>query len=302
MKCKICNSNATIYLPAHNIAFCDEHFVQFCKKRVKKAIDKFSLISEGEKILVAISGGKDSLSLAYILHDLGYSIEGLYIDLGISKYSDISKEKAINFSQQIDMKLNILSVKDFFYGLSVYDIAKLTRRPACSICGHIKRYLLNKYGYENNFISLATGHNLDDETGVLFGNMINWQMDYLKRQNPYLPSNGKLLKKIKPLVLCSEREMAAFAIINKIDYIENECPYVGGSTYLFNKKLVNKLEAHSPGSKLRYYQGFLDNKKIFGDKQITFKACKVCGYPTTSEVCTFCTLLEKSRENIKEGD
>ena len=301
MRCKICKKDAIIYLPSHNLALCEDHFFEFCKKRVKKAIDKYGLFKKEDKILVALSGGKDSLTLAYILKELDYEIEGYYIDLGIGTYSENSYLKVKDFSEKFGIKIHIERVGDFFWGLSIPEIAYITRRPSCSVCGHIKRYLMNRFGYENGFTVLATGHNLDDEVGVLFGNLINWKMGYLKRQSPLLPpSDKRLIKKVKPLVLCAERDIAAFALTYGVDYIEMECPHVKGSTYLYNKGLMNKLEEKSPGSKLRFYQGFLQNQNLFKDsEEVKLKECEVCGYPTTSKVCTFCNIRSKVKEKIE---
>ncbi len=300
MRCKICKKDAIICLPSHNLALCEEHFFEFCKKRVEKAIKRYSLFDKDEKILVAISGGKDSLTLAYLLKELGYDIEGYYIDLGIGEYSKASEEKVLKFSETFNITIHIERVKDFFWDLSIPEISYITRRPSCSVCGHIKRYLMNRFGYEHGFSALATGHNLDDEVGVLFGNIINWKMGYLGRQSPILPSSDKkLIKKVKPLVLCGEREIAAFALTYGIDYIEMECPHVKGSTYLYNKSLINKLEEKSPGSKLRFYQGFLQNKHLFKEEDIDLHPCEVCGYPTTAKVCTFCNIRKKVREKIE---
>ncbi len=300
MKCKICKKDAIIHLPSHNLALCEEHFFEFCKKRVEKAIKRYTLFTKEEKILVALSGGKDSLTVAYLLKELGYNIEGYYIDLGIDIYSQKSFEKVEQFSKNFNIKVHVERVKDLFFGLSIPEIAYITRRPACSICGHIKRYLMNRFGYEHGFSVLVTGHNLDDEVGVLFGNIVNWKMGYLARQSPLLPSsNKKLIKKAKPLVLCGEREIAAFALTYGLDYIEMECPHVKGSTYLYNKGLINKLEERSPGSKLRFYQGFLENKHLFReDEKVELHECEVCGYPTTAHRCTFCNIRKKVEEKV----
>ncbi len=300
MRCKICKKDAIIYLPAHNIALCEEHFFEFCKKRVEKAIKRYSLFTKEERLLVAVSGGKDSLTVAYLLKELGYDIEGYYIDLGIDEYSALSEEKVKNFGERFGIKIHIERIKEIFWGLSIPEISKITRRPPCSVCGHIKRYLMNRFGYEHGFSALVTGHNLDDEVGVLFGNLINWKMGYLGRQAPLLPSsNKKLIKKVKPLVLCAERDITAFAITYGIDYVEVECPYVKGSTYLYNKGLINKLEENSPGSKLRFYQGFLQYKGLFKEKDIELRECEICGYPTTSKICTFCNIRKKVEEKVK---
>ncbi|MEZ5255996.1 MAG: hypothetical protein R2705_03625 [Ilumatobacteraceae bacterium] len=67
----------------HNANFCAEHFLQLCRRQVTKAIEDHDMIAAGDRILVAVSGGKDSLAVWDILADLGYPADGLYIGLGI---------------------------------------------------------------------------------------------------------------------------------------------------------------------------------------------------------------------------
>ncbi|NOY65443.1 MAG: tRNA(Ile)-lysidine synthetase, partial [Nitrospirae bacterium] len=82
MKCRLCDSLAVISLPRHNSAFCRNHFVEFFRKQVKRAIKSYRMFNKNERILVCVSGGKDSLTLWHILNEFGYNTTGLYINLG----------------------------------------------------------------------------------------------------------------------------------------------------------------------------------------------------------------------------
>ena len=115
---------------------------------------------------------------------------------------------------------------------------------------------------DKGYNTLVTGHNLDDEAAALFGNILYWKDEYLWKKNVVLEgTDGHLSKKVKPLFLCSEREMAAYAIINNIDYIYEECPFSLKAKSLTYKAMLNKLEETSPGTKLQFIKGYLKTVK-----------------------------------------
>lgn len=292
MKCRICGKKAIIELRAHNIALCKDDFNTFFERRIKKTISHFRLIDRDEKVAVAVSGGKDSLSLLYALNRFGLSLSGVYINLGIERYSDLSEEKCKRFSQTHGIPIYSFSTKDFF-GKDIHNLSSLLRRPPCSICGTVKRYIMNRFCIEYGFHILATGHNLDDEAATLLGNLITFNTNYLGKENLCLPPKLKTVKKIKPLGLISEREIAAYALTNSIDYIYDECPYSLGATSLKYKEALNLIEEKSPGSKLNLFKRYIENADIFKrtKKEIEDRLCKNCGFLTTQEVCSFCSTL-----------
>jgi uncharacterized protein (TIGR00269 family) len=148
-----------------------------------------------------------------------------------------------------------------------------------------------------NVSCVATGHNLDDETAVLLGNLLNWQLGYLQRQHPKLPASGEFFAaRVKPFAERSEREVAAYAFLKGIDYIYDECPYSTGATSIFYKKVLNEIEEHSPGTKLRFFRGFLASKEIFKKygEEIELLKCKICGQPTVSSPCSFCRIRQRA--------
>lgn len=302
IKCKICEDKPVIYLRASNLALCREHFIERFEKITFEIIKKFKMFDKNEKVLVACSGGKDSLSLAYILKKLNFNIEGIYINLGIEKgdYSKKSEEFVKKFSEKFNIKIHIYDLKKE-KGRGLDDILKNKKSyKPCSVCGIVKRYVMNKFAFGKDFNTIATGHNLDDEVSRLFGNIIFWQEGYLIHQNPLLERDEKLLKKVKPFAFFTEKETALYAILNEIDYIRDECPYSKDAKTLFYKSLLNKVEENSPGAKIRFYKGFLEiQKKYFKTvhkKHIEIigeeKECKICGMPTTREICGFCRIFE----------
>src|SRR5262249_7271228 len=178
VKCRKCGGQASIELRRHNAAFCADDFVEFFRNQVREAIRKFRMFGPDEPVLVAVSGGKDSLALWDALIADGYSTTGLYLDLGIFDYSLESKAKCEAFATARGVPLIVSRVADEV-GAPVPVIKQVTRRPPCSGCGLSKRYLINRVALEHGIPVVATGHNLDDEAATLFGSVMHWQTDAL---------------------------------------------------------------------------------------------------------------------------
>ena len=131
MKCRVCRGPAVIDLPRHNANFCAEHLVKLCRDQVAKAIADHAMLAPGERVLVAVSGGKDSLAAWDLLLALGYEAEGLYLGLGIGSYSDASAVAARAFASARGLVLHERSLRED-YGYDVPTAAAVTRRVPCS--------------------------------------------------------------------------------------------------------------------------------------------------------------------------
>jgi uncharacterized protein (TIGR00269 family) len=298
MKCTVCRQPAVIDVRRHNANFCVEHFVAHCEEQVRRALHQFRMIEPDERILVAVSGGKDSLALWDLLVRLGYRADGLYLGLGIGDYSDESGDYTRAFASSRGLDLIEVDLREH-YGFDVPTGAKAAKRVPCSACGLSKRHLFNQAAVDGGYDVVATGHNLDDEAAVLFGNVLRWSVDYLARQAPVLPARNGFPRKVKPLVRLAEREMAAYCVVRGIDYQVEECPMAKGNRHLGYKEALNTIEAQSPGSKAAFYFEFLDKAAHrfnagFADDQEALLACERCGAPTPVEVCAFCRLVEKA--------
>ncbi|MSX21094.1 MAG: tRNA(Ile)-lysidine synthetase, partial [Actinobacteria bacterium] len=156
MKCRVCRGPAIIDLARHNANFCAEHFVQLCRRQVEKAVKDFSMLWPEDRILVAVSGGKDSLALWDILVDLGYRADGLYIGLGIGEYSDESLGYAQRFADARGLNLRVISLRSEL-GYDIPTAAAATRRVPCSACGLTKRHLFDSAAMEGGYDVVATG-------------------------------------------------------------------------------------------------------------------------------------------------
>jgi uncharacterized protein (TIGR00269 family) len=286
-----CRGPAVIELRRHNAAFCQPCFIKYFRDQVVRAIKHYDMFGAGDRVLVAVSGGKDSLALWDVLLTLGYSATGMYLGLGIGEYSDRSGEVARRFAEERSATLIYVDLREE-HGFDIPGAGTSGSRSNCSVCGLSKRYVFNRVALDHGFDVVATGHNLDDEAATLLGNTLRWQTEYMARQHPALSGRDGLVKKIKPLHRLSERETAAYAFLQGIDYIVEECPLVAGNTQLKFKGALNDLEAGSPGIKASFYLGYLDRAaerfrdQVAGEGDLT--ACERCGQPTTGRFCAFC--------------
>ncbi|MEM7828019.1 MAG: tRNA 2-thiocytidine biosynthesis TtcA family protein [Candidatus Aenigmatarchaeota archaeon] len=289
MKCRWCGQKAVIEIPHSRLSLCKGCFFEYFGKQVEKAIDQFGMFDRKSRILVAVSGGKDSLSLWDILIRKGYNAVGLHINLKIGEYSEKSLEATKNFAHANGLELIVADAPEE----GVNHVSERLRRNPCSVCGIVKRYIFNKVAVENGFDVLATGHNLDDEASRLMGNILHWQEDMLRRQSPLLEAtHPKLIKKVRPLFRLTEREIAAYAFMRGIKYIIDECPLSEGATTLIYKEILNNLESRMPGTKHAFYFGFLRRKDNERGGEV-LKECSSCGYPTISELCSYCSIMKR---------
>jgi tRNA-5-methyluridine54 2-sulfurtransferase len=303
VKCRKCGGSATIELRRHNAAFCVDDYLEFFRNQVREAIRKHRMFTRDERVLVAVSGGKDSLALWDVLIDDGYDTTGLYLDLGIFDYSVESKAKCEAFAARRGARLLVSRVADEVGG-PVPVIKQVTRRPPCSGCGLSKRYLMNRVALDHGLPVVATGHNLDDEAATLFGSVMHWRTEALPRQSPALAStHPKLVRRVKPLYRLSERETAAYAFLRRIDYIVEECPFAAGATSIAHKEVLNRMEDASPGAKHNFLFGFLDKARAAFERleDVTLLECVRCGQVTTSTVCAFCKLADQVKRAAGDG-
>jgi tRNA-5-methyluridine54 2-sulfurtransferase len=304
-RCHACERTAVIEVRRHGAAYCPEHFVDHVRGQVREAIDRYRMLSYGERVLVAVSGGKDSLALWDMLLDMGYQADGMYLGLGIDDYSDRSGRLVAQFAERRGVRLHTVDLADE-HGYDIPAATRLRRRSSCGVCGLSKRYVFNRVAVRYGYEVMATGHNLDDEAATLLGNVLRWQAPFLARQSPCLPAAEGMARKIKPLYRLGERETAAYCVIKGIDYVVEECPMVAGNTVLRYKDALNELERHSPGTKAAFLFGFLDRAR---DEHFPSERsdaapvveCSRCGMPTgvthgrdgRAAVCAFCRTRDR---------
>ncbi len=308
--CQICKQRgerreAVIYMREHRLALCKEHFIEWFEKRVKETIKEFKMFKPSERILVAVSGGKDSQVLWYVLNRLGYDADGFFIHLGIGDYSDSSFEKVKRLGEMIGKEPIVVRIEEEV-GAGIPVLKDFVRGEACSVCGRVKRHYFNRVANQLGYKVVATGHNLDDESSSLLANTVNWNLKYLARKYPVLPEGNGFPRKVKPLVKMTEEQIKLYADLVGIPYEDRTCPLGDTASLHFYKHLMEEIEKHATGSKYRFYFEYL--KKVFpifnSLKEEFLKGelqrCKICGEPSPSEICLVCHLKEKVKNSRKD--
>ncbi len=298
MKCKRCQGRAEVQLRAHNAAFCRPCFLFFFERQVERTIRKDRMLAAGQSVLVAVSGGKDSLALWHVLTAQGYPTTGLHLSLGIGQYSAGSRAKTEAFAAARGLPLVVKELRDLEEDVSIPAVTAFTNRRPCAACGVVKRHLFDTVALEHGVDVLATGHNLDDEAARLLGNVLHWQREYLAKQQPVLrPTHAKFVTKIRPFYLVSELETAVYAFFRGIDYVVDECPNSVGATQLTYKALLNRLEDEMPGTKRTFVREFQRTVQpaFAAVAQSPPTECSECGMPAFGATCSYCSLLGEVR-------
>ena len=281
MNCKKCKNKSIIS------NYCKEHFTEYFENKVKDTIKEFDLIKKDEKICVAVSGGKDSIVLLYLLNKFKYNVFALAIDEGIKGY----RQQTIDFLKKFCEKHKIpLEIKSFREeaGKDLDDMKHIG--PACNVCGTYRRFMLNKYSQE--YDKIATGHNLDDEAQAVFMNLFKAQTELFDRQGPKTKEGRGFTQKIKPLYKLKEKEILAYAFIKGFDVPTEECPYTHLSFRAKVREFINREEAKEEGIKKNIVEKFLEIKKN-DDEPIITNTCKECGYPSQEDICKACKLKKE---------
>ncbi|MBI2660356.1 TIGR00269 family protein [Candidatus Woesearchaeota archaeon] len=300
-----CNSKPIIGLYSGE-KLCKIHFNDYFESKVSKTIRQFELLGKEENLGVALSGGKDSLTVLHILSKLSKTnpkikLNAIAIDEGIHGYRDKTLEKARDFCNKNNVELHIFSYKEEF-GLTLDEMLKILDVKPCSICGVFRRYLLNKKAKELKLTKLATGHNLDDECQSIIMNQMKNNIQASARLGPKvgLVQDPKFVQRIKPLYLCTEKEVTTYAFINGLLDSFNECPNVPQSFRAQVRDMLNSMEQKFPGTKYSTVNSFLQTLPLLKQqfRSDAVKICAKCSEPSANDICNACVYLEKLKNSI----
>ena len=300
VKCSFCNNSAVYISRISGKAYCKKHFLQYFDKKVRRTIRKYKMFNEKEHIIIAVSGGKDSLALLHYLNKLSkrvpsWRITALLIDEGISGYRDIAIQDFLRVVKQLDVDYVIASFKKEF-GATLDEIVRIGMEKnlpylPCSYCGVFRRYLLNKTAREIGGTALATAHNLDDIIQTYVMNILRNDWDKISRLGPVSGTSlhKKFVRRVKPFYEVLEKETTLYSILNNLYPKFTECPYARHSLRWQVREHINSLEEKYPGTKyslLRSLLTILPILKPYYKGEI--KTCKICGEPSAHEICRAC--------------
>lgn len=264
-----------------------------------RAMKKFG-ISTQTPLMVAVSGGKDSLAIWDLLNELGYTTKGLHLSLGIERFSEASLQAIDQFARPRGLSWVHHSLEEGF-GYSVPEIKKRSRRKICSLCGLLKRQMLNRFTIQEGFQLLVTGHNLDDEAGRLMGNILRHRTQYFAKQYPFLPStHPRLPAKLKPLYRLESYEIRTYCEHRGIAPLTMKCPLSRGATSHAFKEALDFLENVMPGTKRDFLFTYVDRREP--PTHDDFGTCARCGEPTYMDLCSVCNLKMTLEEVDKKEE
>lgn len=299
MACRECDRNPVIEVSGNR--FCRRHFIHYFERRVLKTIRDHGLIRKGERIGVACSGGKDSMSLLHILNKISrdgkfFRLTAIGVDEGIAGYRKGTLKNLRNFCRREKIPLEIYSFKKEF-GLTLDEIVKKTREKPCSICGVLRRSVLNQRARGLGLDRLAVAHNMDDEIQSILMNQFRRNIRALARLGPApgIVKSKKFVKRVKPLYFMREKESASYAFLKGFLDGCSECPNARGSFRISLRNFINQVETRHPGSKQGITNSFLEMLPALRHayKGMGLEACRKCGEPCSQRECRACRILEK---------
>lgn len=271
-----------------------EKFSTRFENSVLHTIEKYGLVSRKEKILVACSGGKDSTTLAFILKRHGFEIEALHIDLGLGEYSRNSLRNLAKFCKDNSINLNVVDFRKetgIVLEKALVNCMKHGKSP-CSICGTIKKSIMNRKARELGFRKVATGHNLDDECQSLVMNVFRSSPSAASFGPLTKPSEGcGLVPRIKPLFFCMESDVKKYSKLSKLPVSGGICPYSKNVYRREIKNWMDRLENEFPGTKMAIVSNFTSFAKGLCRKTCTRRTCKSCGEASSGETCMACQAM-----------
>ncbi|MFA4876099.1 MAG: TIGR00269 family protein [Methanoregula sp.] len=294
-RCSICTDPAVLFQRGNGRHLCGTHAISDICDRVSATIREEEMIVPGDRVAVALSGGKDSTALLMILNRLlpslkGVSLVAITIDEGIAGYRDETVRSAGNLVSSLGVEHISLSFPDLF-GNTLDQFLKGREKEACTVCGILRKKALITGSERAGATKLATGHNLDDEAQSVLMNIFRGDFSRLVR-NSGADSSGRFIPRIKPLKGISEKEIATFLLLNNAWTDLPECPYSGYALRREVRSMLSGLEYRHPGT----MQHLMESKKKIEKycastyTREPIRRCRVCGDPSSGELCQLCQL------------
>ena len=302
MICDKCGDTAVYTRKYSGQKLCSVCFSNSIVRKTSKTISKYNMIKHNELVAVAVSGGKDSLALLKIIHEMAlthnFRIIAVTIDEGIPGYRNEALEIVENFCEKLNVEHKVYSYKDLFE-LTLDEALELReneKTSSCSICGILRRRAIDFAANDVGADVIATGHNLDDTLQTFVINMLSGDTTKIGWMDPDTSSNS--LRKIKPFCEIYESEIVFYAFTNDIPFQSEPCPHMNEGIRTEIREFLNSLESQHSGIKNNLYQSILkvsQSVKTLNSKEKTI--CEKCGTECTGNICSVCNMVLKLKEN-----
>ena len=302
MKCDRCENQAAYTRKYSGEKLCSECFSNSIVRKTAKTISKYNMIKNDELVAVAVSGGKDSLALLKIIHEMSsthnFKIKAITIDEGIPGYRNEALEIVKKFCMELGVEYKVYSYRDLFE-LTLDEALELReneKTSSCSICGTLRRRAIDYAAKDIGADVIATGHNLDDTLQTFVINMLSGDTNKIGWMDPDTSTNS--LRKIKPFCEIYESEIVFYAFTNDLPFQSEPCPHMNEGIRTEIREFLNSLEGQHSGIKNNLYQSIVKVSQIVKDSNYKQKSiCKKCGNECTGSVCSVCNMVLKLKEN-----
>jgi len=303
VSCSTCKSRSIIFLPYARKNLCKKHFLHYFEKKVKRTIREYSMFEGVEHLGVAVSGGKDSLSMLYILSQIAgpmkLKLTAILVDEGIKGYRERTIKDAKKLCKTLRVPLKIYYFqKEIGFGMDKI-MKKKIREVSCTYCGVFRRWILNKVARELKCDRLAIGHNLDDVVQSFLMNILRNEPFRLARFGPIggIVDDEDFVPRIRPLYKIPEKEIALYAVLHGFREDFFPCPYYEEAFRHIIRDFINNLEMRYPGTKFKMLNSYDQIRsslisKFQYKKNEKVAKCGRCKEPSSGEVCKRCLLLE----------
>ncbi len=298
--CNRCEEPAVIRMD-DNLRFCSDHLVEYVDDRVFAHICGNRMVSPGDHLAVAFSGGKDSSALLIILNHIrskipAVSMTAVTIDEGISGY----REETIHAASELARELGVRHILVPFHELFGKDLDRFVRgreERSCTLCGILRRRALNVAAHRIGATRIATGHNLDDEAQSILMNMLRGDLRRLV-QDSASGEPDRFIPRIKPLSVITEKEVLAY-LVTQGRFIElPECPYADSALRSEIRRIVYRLEDQHPGARNRVIRSrdIIRTRSAGTIRQDELRTCRECGEISSDDLCQVCRVLQEGRD------
>jgi len=305
--CTLCKRKDAVFMrPYSGERLCRKCFCESIEDKIRATIAKYEMLKPDDRIMVAVSGGKDSVSLLHILTKIEEafpeaSVCAVTVDEGIRGYRDEALKVAAKNCQKLGIEHVVVSFKEM-YGHELDEIVGMLKErretglTPCSYCGVLRRRALNTVARKAGVDKLATAHNLDDETQTMLLNIVHGDVLRIARVKPVLTeTHWKLIQRIKPMCEVPEKEIAFYAYLKKIEFQGLPCPYARTALRSDIRTVLNRMEEKHAGTKFTIFRSIEKIRpalEAMAEKE-KLRDCKKCGEPTTGEVCKSCQMLKE---------
>ncbi|MFW5945996.1 MAG: TIGR00269 family protein [Candidatus Natronoplasma sp.] len=306
MECSRCEQKAVIHIRYSGEHLCRKHFKEFFEMKVFKEFRKQVDLNRGKNIGVAVSGGKDSIVALRMLHKIleerrDSRLYGITIDEGIEGYRPKSLDIAEREYKKLGIDYKIRSYEEEF-GLSLDEMMELEDiGMPCSVCGVLRRWMMNTMSKDAELDLLATGLNLDDTAQTIMMNFCRADMKSMARLAPHDDVKRGLVPRINPLRKVPEKETYLYALLSNMDLHEQECPYADTALRGLYRDVIGQLEDNTPGIKFSILSSYEKIKEPIRNKYQgggELDMCEECGEPCMNERCKACQILSQIEQKM----